>query len=75
MTGKLTLMAGFGAGYVLGARSGRARYDQMMEKAQRLWNHPQVQEKAGQAQQLIKAKTSGARDSGVGPVSTPGAAS
>jgi hypothetical protein len=56
MTGKLTLLIGFGAGYVLGARSGRERYDQIAGKAQQLWNDPRVQEKAGQAQQVVQEK-------------------
>jgi hypothetical protein len=56
MTGKLTLLIGFGAGYVLGARSGRERYDQIAAKAQQLWHDPRVQEKAGQAQQLAQEK-------------------
>lgn len=56
MTGKLTLLIGFGAGYVLGARSGRERYDQIAAKAQQLWNDPRVQEKAGQAQQVVQEK-------------------
>jgi hypothetical protein len=36
MAGKLTLLVGFGAGYVLGARAGRERYDQIVGKAQEL---------------------------------------
>jgi hypothetical protein len=56
MAAKLTLLAGFGAGYVLGARAGRDRYDQIASKAQELWRDPRVQEKAGQAQRLVKDK-------------------
>jgi hypothetical protein len=56
MTGKLTLLIGFGAGYVLGARSGRERYDQIAAKAQQFWSDPRVQEKAGQAQQVVQEK-------------------
>lgn len=56
MARKLSLLIGFGAGYVLGARSGRERYDQMMRKAQQLWRDPRVQEKAGQAQQVVQEK-------------------
>ena len=58
MAGKLSLLVGFGAGYVLGARSGRERYDQIAGKAQEVWRDPRVQEKAGQAQQLVKEKAS-----------------
>jgi hypothetical protein len=56
MSRKLSLLIGFGAGYVLGARSGRERYDQIVAKAQQLWRDPRVQEKAGQAQQLVQEK-------------------
>jgi hypothetical protein len=59
MAGKLTLLVGFGAGYVLGARSGRERYDQIVDKARELWRDPRVQEKADQAQQLVKDKSPG----------------
>jgi hypothetical protein len=56
MMGKLKWLVGFGAGYVLGARAGRERYDQIARKAQELWSDPRVQEKAGQAQQVVKEK-------------------
>jgi hypothetical protein len=56
MAGKLTMLAGFGAGYVLGARAGRQRYDQIADKAQELWRDPRVQARAGRAQQLVKDK-------------------
>jgi len=56
MARKLSLLIGLGAGYVLGTRSGRERYDQMMRKAQQLWRDPRVQEKAGQAQHLVQEK-------------------
>jgi len=58
MAGKFSFLVGFGAGYVLGARSGRARYEQIASKAQAVWRDPRVQEKAGQAQQLVKDKAS-----------------
>jgi hypothetical protein len=57
MTGKLTLLIGFGAGYMLGARSGRERYDQIADKVQELWRDPAVQDKVGQAQQVVQEKT------------------
>lgn len=58
MAGKISFLVGFGAGYVLGARSGRERYEQIAGKAQEVWRDPRVQEKAGQAQQLVKDKAS-----------------
>ena len=45
MAGKMTLVVGFGAGYVLGARSGRERYDRIASTAQRFWRDPRVQDK------------------------------
>lgn len=59
---KLSLLIGFGAGYVLGARAGRERYDQIAGKAQELWRNPRVQEKAGQAQHLAQDKASQAAE-------------
>jgi hypothetical protein len=56
MIGKLKWLVGFGAGYVLGARAGRERYDQIAGKAQELWRDPRVQAKADQAQQLVMEK-------------------
>jgi len=60
MAGKISFLVGFGAGYVLGTRSGRQRYEQIASKAQAVWRDPRVQEKAGRAQQLVKAKASDA---------------
>lgn len=59
---KLTFLVGIGAGYVLGTRAGRERYDQMAAKAQQLWRNPRVQERSGQAQQLVKEKAGHATD-------------
>ena len=56
MKGKAALLVGMAAGYVLGTRDGRERYEQIKGQANRLWNDPKVQEKAGQAQDLVKEK-------------------
>ena len=53
---KLGILVGFGAGYVLGARAGRQRYDQLVEKAQDFWADPRVQRKASQAQDVVQEK-------------------
>jgi hypothetical protein len=58
MPGKISFLVGLGAGYVLGTRSGRERYEQIAGKAQQVWRDPRVQKKAGQAQQLVKDKAS-----------------
>lgn len=49
---KLMLLVGAAAGYVLGARAGRERYDQIADKANQLWTDPRVQEKVEE----VKAK-------------------
>ncbi len=47
---KLSFLAGFGAGYVLGAKAGHERYEQI----RRAWSHakddPRLQSVAGMAQ-------------------------
>ncbi|MFB9731367.1 YtxH domain-containing protein [Ornithinimicrobium kibberense] len=42
---KLLLLVGAGVGYVLGARAGRERYDQIADQANKLWTDPRVQTK------------------------------
>ena len=46
---KIMMATAFGAGYVLGAKAGRERYEQLSAKAQELWSHPKVQEQADKA--------------------------
>lgn len=40
---KLLFVVGFGAGYVLGSRAGRERYEQITTAASAFWNDPRVQ--------------------------------
>ena len=61
MEGKLALAAGFAAGYVLGSRAGRQRYEEIVAKARQLGSSQTVQSTAGvlqaQANDLVsKAK-------------------
>jgi hypothetical protein len=51
---KLTVVLAAGVGYVLGAKAGNERYDQITTQATRLWKSPRVQDKATQAQELVK---------------------
>jgi hypothetical protein len=44
MAGNLKLLAGLAAGYVLGARAGRERYERIAEAARRLAERPEVRE-------------------------------
>ncbi|WP_141014647.1 YtxH domain-containing protein [Nocardioides sambongensis] len=56
MSGKLMFVIGFGAGYVLGAKAGRERYEQITGSAQKVWKDPRVQEKVAQGEQVAKEK-------------------
>lgn len=56
MKGKLMFAAGVGVGYVLGARAGRERYEQIAGSAQKVWSDPKVQEKVGQAEEFAREK-------------------
>lgn len=49
MVGKLTLLLGFGAGYLVGARAGREQYDRIATKARGMWRDPRVQEQVDRA--------------------------
>ena len=51
MIRKLTLAVGFGAGYVLGAKAGTQRYEQIMQKVDELMGKPQVQQATAAVQQ------------------------
>lgn len=56
MKGKILLVVGLGVGYVLGARAGRERYEEIKAKAQGFWNDPRVQKQVGQAEGFVKDK-------------------
>lgn len=53
---KLTLLAVFALGYLLGARAGRERYDQIMGTVDKVRHDPRVQEKTHQAVDLAKSQ-------------------
>ena len=44
MKGKILFVVGLGAGYVLGTRAGRERYEQIKRAAEGVWNTPAVQQ-------------------------------
>ncbi len=50
MRGKLMFIGGLAAGFVLGARAGREKYEEIVVNAKKVWDHPTVQEAAGVAQ-------------------------
>ena len=47
---KLSFLAGFGAGYVLGAKAGRERYEQIRRAWENAKDDPRLQSVAGMAQ-------------------------
>ena len=56
MRGKILLVVGLGVGYVLGARAGRGRYDEIVAKVQGIWNDPRVQKQVTNATDFVKDK-------------------
>jgi hypothetical protein len=48
LKGKLLFVAGAAVGYVLGARAGRKRYEQIRGAAERIWETPGVQNQVEQ---------------------------
>ena len=67
---KLTLLIAGGIGYVLGARAGRERYEQIKRTATRVKDDPRVQEKATQAADLAKEKAPVVKDKVAAAAST-----
>jgi len=47
---KLSFLAGFGAGYVLGSKAGRERYEQIRRAYSQAKDDPRLQSLAGMAQ-------------------------
>ena len=56
MMGKLTLLAGAAIGYVLGAKAGHQRYEQIMGRATRAWSSDPVQFKVETAKEAVRTK-------------------
>ena len=44
---KLVFFTGLGIGFVLGAKAGRERYEQLQKAARKAWDSPAVQQAAG----------------------------
>ena len=70
----LPFVLGVGAGYVLGAKAGRERYEQLSRAYRRVADNPQVQAAAGVAQakagEAVQAAVSVAKEK-VAPSSGP----
>jgi hypothetical protein len=54
--GKLTFIAGLAAGYVLGARAGRQRYEQIARTSGKVWNSGPVQKQVSTAKEVARTK-------------------
>jgi hypothetical protein len=63
---RLTFLLGVGAGYVLGARAGRERYDQLMRSFRDAKEQPAVQSAAG----VVAAQATGLAEKARSAVST-----
>ena len=71
MRGRLGLMLGFGAGYVLGAKAGTERYEQLRRLYENLQANPKVREATGKAKEAVGTgldQAKGAASSGVSKV-------
>ena len=55
MRGKVGLVIGLAAGYVLGARAGRERYEQIKAQVDKVWNLDPVQEQVGKVKDFAKS--------------------
>ena len=60
--GRLSLGLGFGIGYVLGARAGRDRYEQIKQAAAGVMERPQVQQAVEQVRAAAPAPLQGSID-------------
>ncbi|WP_243854544.1 hypothetical protein [Canibacter zhoujuaniae] len=61
MKGKLALFVGFGAGYVLGSRAGRKRYEQIKSTASKVWDTKLVQNGVSQAKSFAADRSDDVR--------------
>ena len=62
MRGKLVFLAGLGAGFVLGTRAGREKYEELVQAARKVRENPTVQEAAGVVQEQANKIVSTGKD-------------
>jgi hypothetical protein len=53
MMGKVSFVLGAAAGYILGAKAGQKRYEQIKGRATQLWSNDSVQAKVETARQTV----------------------
>jgi hypothetical protein len=68
MRSKVTFIAGFATGYILGSKAGRSRYDQIREAARAFANNPAVQGTANTIGQQATDVLATAKDRAAGKV-------
>ncbi len=69
MRGRLGLLVGFGAGYVLGAKAGRERYEQLNRLYRNLSSTPAYQRARSNVKEAVGSGLSTAREAAAGGVS------
>jgi uncharacterized protein YjbJ (UPF0337 family) len=72
MRGRLGFFIGFGAGYVLGAKAGKERYEQLRRLYDNLVSSPGFQQATGKAKNAVGTsfeQAKGAASEGVGKMS------
>jgi hypothetical protein len=62
MRGKLMFLAGLGAGFVLGTRAGREKYEELVQAARKVRENPTVQEAAGVVQEQANKLVTGGKE-------------
>lgn len=60
--GKLKVLFWIGIGYVLGARAGRSRYEQIRSKARQFANNPTVQSTVSKAEETVRQQAPVVKD-------------
>ena len=53
---KISFLAGLAAGYVLGARAGKQRYEQIKTVSGKVWQSPPVQKQVSAAKESARTK-------------------
>lgn len=56
MRGRILFVVGLGAGYVLGAKAGRQRYEQIASAADKVWHSKPVVQQRHEVQRLIETQ-------------------
>jgi hypothetical protein len=65
---RVTFLAGLAAGFIIGARAGRERYEQIKKLARKAADSPAVQQAAGAAQAQAAGLARSARDKVTGKI-------